>query len=77
MPDPIKDTKGWSPEKTDAVRRDVEEEDESGAPEKVAWPESDEGHLLESEDECVSRGEDVTGSAGAATDLEERVQDES
>ena len=38
MPDPIEDSTEWSPEETDAVRRDVEEEDESGAPEKVAWP---------------------------------------
>jgi hypothetical protein len=81
MPDPIEDTKVWSPEDVDAVRRDVEEEDESGAPNKVAWPERDEGHPLESADELreppYERGEDVTGSPGAMPDLEERVQDES
>jgi hypothetical protein len=81
MPDPIENKKEWSPEETDAVPRDVEEEDESGAPDKVAWPERDEGHPLESADELseppYERGEDVTGSPGATPDLEERVQDKS
>ena len=48
MPDPIEDTKVWSPEDVDAVRRDLEEEDESGVPDKVAWPDKDEDHSLES-----------------------------
>ena len=81
MPDPIEDTKVWNPEDVDAVKRDVEEEDESGAPDKVAWTEMDEGHPLESADELreppYERGEDVTGTPGATPDLEERVQDES
>ena len=81
MPDPIEDTKVWISEDVDAVKRDVEEEDESGAPDKVAWPGMDEGHPLESADELreppYERGEDVTGTPGATPDLEERVQDES
>ena len=81
MPDPIEDTKVWSRVEVSAVRRDVEEADESGAPDKVAWPERDGGHPLESADELreppYERGEDVTGSSGATPDLDERVQDES
>jgi hypothetical protein len=81
MTEPIEDTQVWSPEDVDAVRRDVEEENESGAPEKVAWPETDDGHPLESADELrdppYERSEDVTGSEGATPDLEERVQDKS
>ena len=82
MPDPIEDTKVWSPEDGDAVRRGVEDEaDESGAPNKAAWPEQDEGHPLESADQLREprdeSGEDVTGSSGATPDLEERVQDKS
>jgi hypothetical protein len=81
MPDPIEDTKVWSPEDVDAVRRDVEEEDESGAPDKVAWPETDEDHPLQSADALreppYERGEDVTGTPQATPDLEERGQDES
>lgn len=79
MPDPIEDSKVWSPEEIDAVRRDVEEEDEAGAPEKVAWPKTDDGHALESADALreppYERGEDVTGPDLATPDLEERVQD--
>lgn len=41
MTDPIEDTQVWSPEDVDAIKRDVEEEDETGAPEKVAWPDRD------------------------------------
>ena len=78
MPDPIEDTKVWSPEDVDAVRRDLEEDDESGTPDKVAWPDKDEGHPLESADELREprdeSGDDVTGSTGAAPDLGERVQ---
>ena len=81
MPDPIEDTNAWSPVDVSAVKRDVEEEDESGAPDKVAWPEGDGGHPLESADELreppYERGEDVTGSPGATPYLEERVQDKS
>ena len=50
MTEPIEDTQVWSPEDVDAVRGDVEEEDESGAPEKVAWPKTDDEHPLESEE---------------------------
>jgi hypothetical protein len=81
MPDPIEDTKVWSPEDVDAVRRDLEEEDESGAPDKVAWPDKDGGHPLESADELREprheSGDDLTGPSGATPDLEERAQDES
>ena len=81
MPDPIEDTKVWSPADVDAVRPDLEEEDESGAPDKVAWPEKDEGHPLESVDELREprheSGEGLTGSSGATPDLEERLQDTS
>ena len=81
MADPIEDTQVWSPEDVDAVKRDVEEEDETGAPEKVAWPERDDEHPLESDDALreppYERSEDVTGSEGATPDLEERAQDES
>ena len=81
MPDPIEDTKVWISEDVDAVKRDVEEEDESGAPDTAAWPGMDEGHPLESADELreppYERGEDVTGTPGVTPDLEERVQDES
>ena len=52
-----------------AVKRDVEEEDESGAPDRVAWPERDEGHPLESADELheppYERSEDVTARLDA------------
>jgi hypothetical protein len=79
MTEPSEDTHVWSPEFE--VGRDVEEEDESGAPDKVAWPENDEGHPLESADALseppYERSEDVTGSPGATPDLEERVQDDS
>jgi len=79
MTEPTKDTQVSSPE--DEVGRDVEEEDESGAPEKVAWPEKDEGHPLESADELREprdeSGEHVTGSQGATPDLEDRVQNKS
>ena len=65
MTEPIEDTQAWNPEE-----RDVEEEDESGAPEKVAWPKTDEAHPLESADELreppYERGEDVIES-GAIT----------
>ena len=81
MTDRIEDTQVWSSEEADTFRRDVEEEDESGAPEKVAWPERNEGHPLESADELrgppYERNEVVTGSPGAAPDLEDRVQDKS
>jgi len=81
MPDPIEDTNAWSPVDVSAVKRDVEEEDESGAPDKVAWPERDEGHPLESADELreppYERSEDVNDSPGATPDLEKPVQDES
>ena len=81
MPDPIEDTKVWSPEDVDAVRHDIEETDESGAPEKAAWPEKDDGHPLESAEELREPrdhgDDDVTGSQGATPDLEERVQDQS
>ena len=46
MTEPIEDTQAWNPEE-----RDVEEEDESGAPEKVAWPKTDDGLPLEAVDE--------------------------
>lgn len=81
MTEPIEATQAWSPDDADAVRREVEEEDESGAPEKVAWPKTDDAHPLESADELreppYERGEDVTESDGATPDLEERVQDKS
>ena len=66
MTEPIEDTQAWNPEDVDAIRRDVEEEDESGAPEKVAWPTTDDSPRLESADELreppYERGEDVTES---------------
>lgn len=78
MTDPIEDTQVLSSEDVDAIRRDVEEEDESGAPEKVAWPRTDD---LESADALreppYERGEDVTGSEGATPDVKERAQDQS
>jgi hypothetical protein len=81
MTEPMEDTQAWNPEDVDAIRRDVEEEDESGAPEKVAWPKTDDAHPLESADELreppYERSEDVTDSPGATPDLEERVQDRS
>lgn len=85
MTEPTEDTQAWNPEDVDAIRRDVEEEveeeDESGAPEKVAWPKTDDAHPLESADELreppYERSEDVTDSPGATPDLEERVQDKS
>jgi hypothetical protein len=80
MTEPMEDTQAWNPEDVDAIRRDVEEEDESGAPEKVAWPKTD-AHPLESADELreppYERSEDVTDSPGATPDLEQRVQDKS
>jgi hypothetical protein len=80
MTEPIEDTQAWTPEDVDAVRRDVEEEDESGASEEVALPKTDDGHPLESADQLreppYERSEDV-GSQGATPDLEDRVQDES
>jgi hypothetical protein len=81
MTEPIEDTQVWSPEEVDAVRRDVEEEDESGAPERVAWPQTDDGRPPEFTDGLreppYERGEDVTDSEGVAPDLEERVRDKS
>jgi hypothetical protein len=80
MTEPTEDTRASDPQGVDAIGRDVEEEDESGAPEKVAWPKTDDAHPLESADELreppYERGEDVTESEGATPDLEERVQDE-
>lgn len=76
MTDPFEDTQAWSPEDVDAVKRDVEEEDETGAPEKVAWPEKDDEHPLESADALREprdeSGEEVTGTQGATPDLEDR-----
>ena len=81
MTEPIEDTQAWNPDDVDAVRRDVEEEDASGAPKKVAFPKTDDGHPLESAAELREprdeSGEDVTGSHGATPDLEERLQDKS
>jgi hypothetical protein len=81
MPDPIEDTQVWSSEDVHAVRRDVEEEDESGAPGEVARPEKEEGHPLESADSLREprdeSWDDFTASSGATPDLEERVQDTS
>ena len=51
MTEPIEDTQAWNPDDVDAIRPDVEEEDESGAPEKVAWPTTDDSPRLESADE--------------------------
>jgi hypothetical protein len=66
MTEPTEDTQAWNPEDVDAIRRDVEEEDESGAPEKVAWPKTDDAPPLEAVDELreppYERGEDVTES---------------
>jgi len=77
MSDPIEDTKAGTLVDVDADRRDLEEEDESGAPDRVAWPEKDGGHPLESADELREprdeSGEDFTGPSGATPDLEERV----
>ena len=76
MGEEIEDTVALTAEDVAAIRRDVEEEDESGAPEKVAWPKKDDGHPLESADELrESRdqsGEEVTTPQGATPDLEER-----
>ena len=78
MTEPPEDTEAWSPEDAEPVRRDVEEEDESGAPEKVAWPKTEYGDPLEPADELreppYKRGEDVTGSERATPDLEDRGQ---
>ena len=65
MTEPIEDTQVWSPEDVDAVRGDVEEEDESGAPEKVAWPKTDDEHPLESE-EALREPRDIDEEADRA-----------
>ena len=44
MTKPTEDTQVWSPEHE--VGRAVEEEDQSGAPEKVAWPLADDEERL-------------------------------
>jgi hypothetical protein len=75
MTDPIEDTQVWSSEDVDAVKRDVEEEDETGAPEK------DDGHPLESADALSEprdeSGEDDTGAQAATPDLEDQHPDTS
>ena len=75
MMDPTEDTQVWSPDDVDAVKRDVEEEDESGAPEDVAWPRTVDGDELR--EPPFERGEDVTDPEEAATEFEERMHDES
>jgi hypothetical protein len=66
MGEEIEDTVALRAEDVDAIRRDVEEEDESGAPERVAWPKTDDAHPLEPADELREppheRSEDVTES---------------
>lgn len=72
MTEAIEDTQVWGPNDGDAVARNVEEEDETGAPEKVAWPKDDEEHPLESADEMRKpggeSGEDVAGSQRITAD---------
>lgn len=46
MTDPVEDTRVWSPEEVAEVTGEAEEEDESGAPERVAETEAE--HPLES-----------------------------
>ena len=81
MTDRIEGTQEWSLEDVDAAKRDVEEEDETGAPEKVAWPENDDAHPAESAEALreppYERGEDVTDSEEATADSEQSVQDTS